>query len=269
MKPWLLLQELRAGSPEALWLDADMIVTRPVSALVKKFPAGELIVAEEWDSVTAADIAHWWDVPPVRPVTPVNSCFVRVNQSHLPLLERWLEGTQSPRYRAAQTLPFEQRPWHLSGDQVLLTAVLGTAQFSETPVNSIRVGRDIAQCAGSSGYGPMDRMRGLFTGLPALIHCIGRKPWEPIHETGPRRFMLDLATDVSPYVLAARKTAGSLDMFPAWVAPRTAPGAVLRRVTGSHPGLAGLPLAVLMLSRAKSVTPSDLSASAPANPSSR
>jgi ABC-type uncharacterized transport system YnjBCD substrate-binding protein len=49
VKPWLLLQELNAGWPAALWLDADMIVTRPISSLLKEFPHDSLIVAQEWD----------------------------------------------------------------------------------------------------------------------------------------------------------------------------------------------------------------------------
>ena len=106
------------------------------------------------------------------------------------------------------------------------------------------MGRHIAQCAGSSGYAPGDRLRDLFRGLPPLIHCIGRKPWTPTHDL-QGRFMLDLATDVSPYVLAARKVAKDLDMKPAWLETRTAPGAVLRGLTFCHPGLAGLPLAIL------------------------
>jgi hypothetical protein len=254
VKAWLLLQELNAGNPQALWLDADMIVTRPVSQLVKEFPGDVLIVAEEWDSVTAADVAHFWETAPVRPVAPVNSCFVRATPVHGPLLEKWLQATRDPQYRSAQALRFEQRPWRLASDQVLLTALLGSPEFRDTAFDSIRVGRHIAQCAGSSGYAPGDRLRDLFRGLPGLVHCIGRKPWDSRDsgdDKGARQFMLDLATDVSPYVLAARKVAKELDMHPAWIQTRTTPGAMLRGLTGSHPGLAGLPLAMLHAFHAK------------------
>jgi hypothetical protein len=244
VKAFLLLQELNAGSSEALWLDADIIVTRPVSRLLKEFPGNLLIAAEEWDRVTAADVAHMWDVAPVRAVDPVNSCFVRATADHIPLLERWLQATRHPSYREAQTLPFEQRPWRLAGDQPLLTALLGSAEFCQTPFDRIRMGRHIAQCAGSSGYGPGDRFLDLFRGLPAMIHCIGRKPWELPNDQRPGQFMLDFATDVSPYVLAARKIARHLDMNPMWLESRTVPGSILRNATGYHPGLSGLPLAM-------------------------
>lgn len=244
VKAWLLLQELNAGNREALWLDADMIVTRPVSPLLKEFPADWLIVAEEWDRVDAAGAAHLWETPPIRPVAPVNSCFVRVTEVQRPLLDRWLQSTRDPQYRKAQSLPFEKRPWRLSSDQVLLTALLGSEEFSRLPFDRIRMGRHIAQCAGSSSYAPGDRLLDLFRGLPPLIHCIGRKPWTSTNDL-PGRFMLDLATDVSPYVLAARKVAKDLHMAPAWLETRTAPGAVFRGLTFCHPGLAGLPLAVL------------------------
>jgi hypothetical protein len=245
VKAWLLLQELNSGSHEALWLDTDMIVTRPVSPLLKEFPTGYLIVAEEWDEVQASGVAHLWEVPPVRPVAPVNSCFVRVTEGHRKLLERWLESTRDPRYREAQALPFEERPWRLASDQVLLTALLGSKEFSALPFDRIRMGRHIAQCAGSSGYAPRDRLLDLLRGLPPLIHCLGRKPWTSTSDRhGIQRYMLDFATDVSPYVLAARRVARDLDMRPAWLETRTAPGAVLRGLTFGHPGLAGLPLAI-------------------------
>ena len=98
VKPWLLLQELNEGNREALWLDSDIIVTRPVSALLKEAQADLLIVAEEWDGVSAAAVAHLWEAAPVRPVAPVNSCFVRVSEGHRRLLERWLSrpGPQLP-----------------------------------------------------------------------------------------------------------------------------------------------------------------------------
>src|ERR1017187_2303735 len=48
IKPWLLLQELRAGRPEALWIDSDMIVTRPISSLVEEFPRDLLTLREGW-----------------------------------------------------------------------------------------------------------------------------------------------------------------------------------------------------------------------------
>lgn len=246
VKAWLLLQELNAGNGEALWLDDDIIVTRPISPILKEFPPDILLVAEEWDRVDAAGVAHLWEVPPVRPVAPINSCFVRATESQRPLLERWLQATQDARYRKAQSLPFDKRPWRLSSDQVLLTALLGSEEFCRTPFNRIRMGKHIAQCAGSSGYAPGDRLRDLFRGLPPMIHCIGRKPWTPTSDLqGAHRFMLDFATDVSPYVLAARKVAGDLNMTPAWIEARTAPGSLFRGLAFRHPALAGLPFATL------------------------
>jgi hypothetical protein len=79
-----------------------------------------------------------------------------------------------------------------------------------------------------------------------LIHCIGRKPWMSRHDNGRiGRFLIDLADDVSPYVLASRRIARDLDMAPEWIEARTSLGAMLRGLTGHHPGMAGFPLAVL------------------------
>jgi hypothetical protein len=245
VKPWLLLQELNAGNQETLWLDDDMIVTRSISSLLKAYPPDSLIVSEEWGQWTVP-VSHFWELPSARPVPLINACVVRATQAHRPLLERWLHMIRSTSYRDAQKMPFERRPKHLLHDGWLMVALLESAEFGEMPYECLRVGHDIAQCAGLSGYRPAHRFLDLFRGLPALIHGLGRKPWESAHgQNGIHRFMLDLATDVSPYVLAARAVAKDLDMTPAWLEARTAPGTMLRRLSGGHPALAGLPLAVV------------------------
>jgi hypothetical protein len=246
VKPWLLLQELKEGWPAALWLDADVIVTRPISSLLEEFPSDSLIVAEEWVRHEAIPVAHRWGWRAARKVRPINSCFVRATQTHRPLLARYLQMTHDARYRAAQALPFERRPWHLTGDQVLLNALLQSEEFGQVPFDCLRVGRHIAQCAGSASYRPHHRLLDLFRGLPPLIHCIGRKPWMARQDLGRiHRFLIDLADDVSPYVLASRRVARDLDMTPEWLQARTSLGALLRGVTAHHPAMAGLPLAIL------------------------
>jgi len=246
VKPWLLLQELGAGWPEAMWIDTDMIVTRPISALLDEFPRDSLVVTEEWDQPGVIPVCHLWGIASLRPMRPINACFLRVTQGHRALLERYLEMVNEPRYREAQTLSLERRPFHLLGDSWVLTALLESEEFGRVPYDCLRLGRHIAQCAGSSGYRPYHRLRDLFRGLPHLIHCIGRKPWVSVRERGRiHQLLIDLATDVSPYVLASRRVARDLDVHPRWLDARTSIGAMLRGVTAYHPGIAGLPLATL------------------------
>jgi hypothetical protein len=247
IKPWLLLQELNAGNPQALWLDDDIIVTRPVSALLDEFPRDSLIVAEEWTgSTSTVSVSDFWNLPSARPIAVFNNCFIRVTTANRTLLERWHQMLHDPRYRDAQALPFERRPVPLCHDGWPLIALLESAEFSQVPFDCIRRGRHIAQCAGSSGYRPHDRVLDLFRGLPPLIHGIGRKPWESLPDSSRlEHFLLDLATDVSPYVLAGRRVARDLGMNPQWLETRTLAGAMLRAATGGHPAMAGLPLATL------------------------
>ena len=243
VKPWLLLQQLNDGCPEAVWMDDDIIVTRPVSTMVREFPGDVLLFAEEWGLWTVS-ASPFWGLPSVRPMQLFNNCFIRVTQAHRALLERWLQMTRDPRYRAAQALPYEQRPVELQHDGWLLIALLESEEFGQVPFDTIRLGSHIAQCAGSSGYRPYHRLLDLFRGLPPLIHSLGRKPWGVSPESGPmQRFLLDLATDVSPYVLAAQRVATEIGLHPDWLKPRTRLGGLFRRLTGGHPGLAGLPLA--------------------------
>jgi hypothetical protein len=246
VKPWLLCQELDAGALEALWLDDDMIATRPISLLVRDFSPDSLLVAEEWDRSSDVSASRFWGLPSVRPGPLVNACFVRATQAHRGLLERWLELIRDPRYREAQKVPWERRPLHLASDGWLLTALLESDEFGHVPFERIRMGPHIAQCAGSSGYRTHDRVLDLFRGLPPLIHGIGRKPWESLDHRGRiHRHLTDLATDVSPYVLASRKVARDLGIRPGWLDARTRIGSLLRRTTAYHPAMAGLPLSVL------------------------
>jgi hypothetical protein len=246
VKPWLLLQQLEEESEEVIWLDADTIVTRPLSSILADFPEDTLLVAEEWDRHPPISVAHLWGWREARPIPPVNSCFMRAKAAHRPLLQQWLLMTRDAAYRRAQDLPFESRPWHLASDQALLTALLSSEQFADTPIEYVPMGRHLAQCAGSSGYRPLQRMLDLVRGLPTLIHCIGRKPWAKAQsQKGIQRFMQDLATDVSPYVLASRQVAAQIGAWPPWLDARTWLGKAMRTLTAFHPGLAGLPLAMM------------------------
>lgn len=243
VKPWLMLQQLDEGIPEVLWLDDDIIVTRPISTIVREFPPDSLIFAEEWVPTEFLKVSQHWDMTSVRPVRLFNNCLIRATQAHRPMLERWLQMTRDSRYRDAQALPYERRPRHLLHDGWLLIALL-EGEFGHLSFDYVRRGRHIAQCAGSSAYRPTDRLLDLSRGLPPMIHGLGRKPWDKRREqSGVQRFLMDLATDVSPYVLAARKVAKKVDVSPAWLESRTRLGAMLRGLTGGHPGMAGLPLA--------------------------
>jgi hypothetical protein len=178
-----MLRALDAGVPAVVWLDTDMIVTRSISAMLAEFPDDALIVAEEWNRQGEVPLCEFWGLTSVRPRRITNSCVVRANQTHRPLLERWLRLIDNPRYRQAQTIPFQQRPLPVAGDQSLLAALLESEDFAEVEVEYLRVGRHIAHCSGSSEYGPHHRLLDLFRGLPVLIHGIGRKPWTTQAET--------------------------------------------------------------------------------------
>jgi hypothetical protein len=243
VKPWLMLQQLDEGNPQVLWLDDDIIVTRPISTIIREFPPDSLIFAEEWVPTEFLHVSHHWGMPSVRPVRLFNNCLIRATQAHRPLLERWLQMTRDPKYREAQALPYERRPRHLLHDGWLLIALL-EGEFAHLPFDYVRRGPHIAQCAGSSAYRPFDRLLDLSRGLPPMIHGLGRKPWDPtLEQSRVQRFLLDLATDVSPYVLAARRVAKGVNVSPEWLASRTRLGAMLRGLTAGHPGLTGLPLA--------------------------
>ena len=107
---------------------------------------------------------------------------------------------------------------HLVGDQEVLTALLGSARFAGVPLHLLRQGVDIAQCSGPAGYSPGARVRRALAGEePALIHAMGRKPWEAAALPGARGAYERLHAAQSPYTLAARRYAAELDEPAQWL----------------------------------------------------
>ena len=243
---WLLLQQLNAGRNEAIWLDSDTIVTRPITSLLEEFPRDSLIVAEEWDRHEPIPVypflGHVLGAAGAGRSTPVSSvrlCPPAAAGALAPVdstIRATARRSRSPLNTVRSTCRAIRAPERSAGKRGVWTRAF----------DYLRLGRHIAQCAGSSGYRPAHRLLDLFRGLPPLIHCIGRKPWQSRHDRGRiERFLTDLATDVSPYVLASRKVAKALDVRPSWLDARTSMGAMLRGLTAYHPGMAGLPLATL------------------------
>ncbi len=258
-KPHLLLAMLDRGENEAVWFDADILVTadwRPD-------------VAADHTTLVATEETYWgqhqggthravaWGLQPGRPLpSTVNTALVRVTPHHEHLLRRWGQLLAAPEYLAAQRAPWTERPIHMLGDQEVLTGLLGSDEACDIPVVLLRKGRDIAHCFGPAGYTPGERIRNAMAGRPGppLIHAMGaRKPWilppaEPEKTwsfRGLRASYDRLHCELSPYTLFARQlpidTLGDTD----WVAAKTRLGTMSRWVTRDHPSLGELPLATV------------------------
>lgn len=244
VKPGLLLAALEDGADRAVWLDADLIVTRAFADAFRAIDPARLIVAEEasWGATDNRGSARTraWNLPLGRDLPAVlNSCVVGVTARHRALLEQWRDLLRSDGYRAAQATAWVERPAHLLGDQDVLTALLGAQAHADLPLHILRRGADIIQDFGPFGFTLAERWHMARRGPPFFIHAQGSKPWlEAPHGRGLQRAY----RDTSPYLLSA---VAMMDAIPAWARPRTRLGSLLRRAGAGRVWLAGAPLAAL------------------------
>ncbi len=261
LKPLLLKKHRRVA-----WLDSDVIVTNDCRPLLANLDDRALVMAQEPACQPKQGTALrtvGWGLPLARsfPCT-LNSAVLCVTEQHLPLLERWEALLSDPRYIASQKLLLEDRPLHMSGDQEVLNALLGSPEFANIPVRILGTGVEIVHLGGELGYSSMERIRGLFGPKPTFLHAIAGKPW---HWLGgaPQWSKKDLfgwhrrlLQELSPYVYEARQYRSQLGTDPTWMYRRTAVGSVLRLAGFGHFGLRGFPLTLTaeILSRVKSTT---------------
>lgn len=244
-KPALLRAVLGSGASSVTWVDTDVILLQPLAPLLDVQPPGVLICTEEYFRFRYRGVAcrtRAWDMAVARdfPFT-VNTCILRVDDAHLPLLDAWQDFTLSSDYAAWQARSSSERPFHAVGDQDLLGALLGSADFSDVPVVALRRGRDIAQCFKADGFSPSERISTLWHGAPALVHAQGPKPWAADSDA-------PLYLRLSPYRYIAREYDDVLDPAESgWLQTRGADARFLERLALRNPMLAGLLPAVAAL----------------------
>jgi hypothetical protein len=196
VKPSLLKQLLSETGGPVIWCDSDIILASSVSKLIEHLSEEVFVATEEygWGRSKGSRLrAAGWNLTESRRLTStINSCLIKVNVCHRPLLDAWDESLMDPTYRQAQAQSWSQRPLHLMGDQDVLTALLSSERFAGIPLFLLKDGRDIAQCFQEDGYTVQDRLRNALMGrTPPLIHAQGGKPWTK----GPRAVFQQL----SPY----------------------------------------------------------------------
>jgi hypothetical protein len=253
-KPHALLPLLEEAD-EAIWLDADIIVARDPSYLFDRLGPDDLVGTEEPPTSShqgwALRTAGWGLAPGRDSRITLNSCVVRVTRSHLPLLKRWRELLADSTYLAAQRRPVPERPPHLMGDQDVLNALIGSAEFAGAPVRLLRGGVDVIHCGGALGYSLTQRLAGFFRCVPPFLHAIAGKPWwvfDPEYRKMHTRWFTmyrRLLQETSPYVAAARQLRGEIGAPCPWLNSRSVLGVGLRAIGFGHFALRGLPLTAM------------------------
>ena len=258
VKPYALLNLFERGHADALWIDADVIITRDFQGRFADLGPDTLCVAED-----ALQSGNRLDNNPPRAVSwgfavgrslpfAANTAILRVTRFHIPLLNRWGELLASGPYKAAQDRK-TGRPGHMFGDQDVLSALLASQEFSHIPLKFLNRGRDIVQYFTYHGYTCAERLGHLLHGLPPFIHSQVNKPWVPGERQKPpfeftRRFWIKWLTciylDASPYKLLAEKYRSLVGDDTSWMQACTLPGRILRVLGFGYMPLVGLPIAI-------------------------
>ncbi|MGY3604059.1 MULTISPECIES: hypothetical protein [unclassified Bradyrhizobium] len=249
IKPLVLLAALDEGHREAIWIDTDIILTKPVEELFCALDHETFAVAEEslWGTHddSGAKRARAWGLPIGREMPfALNSCVLRATDRHRGLIERWRDLLSHKDYRAAQKImPVHHRPVHLTGDQDVLCALLCSTEFSNVPVRILRRGEAVLQIFGLKSYTIAERLQSMRYGVPAFIHAQGFKPWTDEHDgPGIREYLHRAYYDTSPYIWIARTYRDQIGDA-GWLQSKTALGGLLRFLGFGCLPLAGLPLA--------------------------
>ena len=275
-KPQALKPLLLRGHRDAVWLDADIVVTRDCRGIFQDLDERVLAVAQEPASLgfqgTALRTRAWQlEVGRALPFT-LNSSVLRATRHHVALLERWADLVNRPEYLAAQQLALEERPIHMAGDQDVLNALVGSSDFADIPLHIFRSAVDIIHAGGALGYSARERIGGAFRPKPIFIHATAGKPWlwlggKPYwSQQNFFSWHRRLLQETSPYLFEARRYRNELGEQAEWMDWRTPTGTVLRFLGLGHFALRGLPIALAAsamdtmqkLSRpAKSTAPSE------------
>ena len=254
-KPHVLLALLDQGCTEVIWLDSDLAFTKPFTYLFDGLSPEAMVVSEDLRFALPQGTlrrTQGWNLPvgKVYPAT-VNSCVLRVTPAHRPLLARWCELMATPQYQEAQGKWVGERPCHLRGDQDLLNALLGSQEFAGVPVRFLECGRDIIHCSGwGRSYSTRERLRGLFSPLPPILHNPSQKASDVLDSSAATRprtaFTERLFLEISPYLTLARRYEAALAPQTAWLHYRTPLGSLLRALGCGHYALAGLPVVAVL-----------------------
>lgn len=253
VKPYALLALLEEGHQEVWWIDSDIIVTRDFRRPIGKLTDSTLVVTEDAlfgfyqdDSYRAR--AWGLEVGRLLPFC-LNTGVVRVTQYHIPLLQRWQQLMKDEAYLKAQTLPYNCKPFHMFGDQDVLTALLASREFSDIPLKILHRGRDIIQYFGPAGYTLQERFLNLIKGLPPFIHSQGEKPWYR-QKTPPQwqdffQYLQYVRLEVSPYNCVAFSYKQQVGKDIDWLICSSRLGKLFSMMGFGNASLTGMPLAVI------------------------
>jgi hypothetical protein len=255
VKPLAVMRLIEDGFEEVIWIDSDVLVNRDVIADFSHLGRDIFVVSEHtlgakerYDGNALRAVS--WGLPVGR-ILPSALCsgVFRATPEHYHLMERWWELLQTKEYREFQGKDWGQRPFHMLGDQDVLTALLTSKEFSQIPMQVLRRGKDIIQFDGVWGYTVTERIGNLMGDGPGFVHSAAAKPWSERWLVEPptlKEYVKKLYLDLSPYTLLARQFRSELGCDTEWMEPHYRLSRVLRVLGMGHLALVGLPMALFL-----------------------
>lgn len=252
-KPYVLVELLEEGADYVVWLDSDVVVMRPCTALFSNIAEDQMIVAQERASQPhqgSYERTIGWNLPVGRslPVT-TNSAVLRVRDSHLPFLRHWKAILAGAQYQAFQRLLIPERPIYALSDQDVMCALLGSQEYQDISLHYLQTGRDIIHSGGALSYSSIERVKGLFHRIPYFVHGQGAKPWNlfgrDLNHPGWAWSFRRLSQEISPYFAAIKDYRRDAECPCPWMDYKTWYGSLFRGLGLGHYALCGLPLTLL------------------------
>jgi hypothetical protein len=252
-KPFLLNEALDYGFERVVWLDSDVLISRPPKPLYSWSDPNTLFATEQPTSLVVGPrsmdrLAAAWSLPLGKSHdAELNSCLVGVTSAHRHLLTRWAELVSSPAYLRFVGTPVNSRPFGFRGDQDVLGALVSSEEFRDVDVRLLRNGIDMIHSGGGLAV-PLSRcFLGIFRPVPAVVHAGGGKPWVVMSNEFGRRsakffvFYRRLLQEVSPYMAEAERLRDELEEEAPWLGAKTSTGRLLRVTGCGNWALRGLP----------------------------
>ncbi|ACK68792.1 hypothetical protein PCC7424_0324 [Gloeothece citriformis PCC 7424] len=240
-KPYALLWALDKGHKQAIWMDSDMILSRPLLRDFLEQPQ-EVMIASELPGLRKINIhdrTRPWGFEIGRSFQRNPSCCcVWVTQAHRAFIEDWKGLIENPEYQRWQSFPVRERPIYASHEDAVFMALVGSKKYENLAIKLLKCGQDIAQCLTFSSYSVKARLNSLFYGLPPIVHAMGPKPWLV---QGSERIYQSL----SPYACIAREYQKDLDFQEKdWLKLPEKGISLWYKLVFGHPALASLPFAI-------------------------
>lgn len=244
---------MNSGYDNIVWIDTDILVLRDISKLFQL--DNSIFVATE-EAIDGRYKAHGgertrrWGLEVGRSLPfALNSGVIRATTAHRGLLEHWRDLLEFEHYQEAQSLDWQNRPWHMLSDQDALTALVAAREYADIPLILLRRGTDIIQYFQMRGYTVVERISNIFSRGPMFVHSQGEKPWiyewNKVAAVNLGQYLWKMYIDLSPYTLNARIYRSLVGSDTSWMKAHSWCSEFLR-VTGLwYPPLVGFPLAIL------------------------